>query len=183
MLDQIERLWGRLSHTVGRGIINLVDDSGPIQTTQLQIHGGSGQPGPSMIRDGVSTLHTFGVSSVPPIGSEAAMLSMAGDPSNTVVVATGHRESRPRNMKPGQSQFYDQSGSSFLFTNDHNAKIVATGTIAINGGTLTVIGTGSITLAVGGNNVIIDSAGIHVHGTLTVDGGPIINNGVTVAVP
>lgn len=39
------------------------------------------------------------------------------------------------------------------------------------------------TLTYGGNKLVINSGGITITGTLTVDGGPIINNGTTVIVP
>jgi phage gp45-like len=160
MFDQVERLWARLTHTVGRAVVNLVDDSGPIQTAQLQFHGVPGQPGPSMIRDKVSVLHTFGISTVPPVGSEVTTLSMRGDPSNSVVVATGHRESRPRNLKPGQAVLYDEAGTTVKLTNDGKLAITCTGTLTITAVEVHVVGKITATGDITANTISLEH---HIH--------------------
>jgi phage baseplate assembly protein V len=113
-----------------------------------------------------------------PAGSEAATLSLNGDPGNTVVVATGHRASRPRNLKPGQSTLYDQSGSSILLTNDHNAKIAATGTIEVDGDIIKIAGSHDIKLA-----GTVDIAGpVNITGAVHITGSLVLN-GVTMVAP
>lgn len=161
MLGALERMYSRVQHALGRGVITLVDDTGPIQVAQIRSN-------PLSLWDQIPILYHFGFSASPPLGSEVTHSSINGDPMSATVVATGHRASRPKNLQPGQSVLYDQAGTTVKLTNDHKLAIAATGTI---------------TLSVGGNNIVLDSGGIHIHGTLSVDGGPIINNGTTVAVP
>lgn len=163
MLGSLERIYGRVRQAISCGIIVLIDDAGPIQVAQVQRFG-------SMVRDKVPMLFHFGFSASPPIGSEVAVSSIAGDPMSSMVVATGHRASRPKNLQPGQSTVYDQAGSALKFTNDHNAAIAATGTIAMNGGTIAMTGTVDIT------------GPVNITGVVRITGSLVVN-GVTVAVP
>lgn len=161
MLGTLERIYGRVRSALGCGVVVMIDDSGPIQLMQIQRFG-------SMVRDRVPVLFHFGLSASPPIGSEVALSSIAGDPMSAMVVATGHRTSRPKNLAPGQVTLYDQAGSSITLTNDGNATIRCAGTLTMQLAQLHVVGDivadGAITAGHGGSDQVTVQHHTHAHG-------------------
>ena len=97
------RLWRRLQGIVGRGTGQLVDDIGVLQRVQVQLS-------PLEIRDNTLRLGEFGLASNPPPGFTAALVFMAGDRSNGVIVGTEHPIYRLRNLPIGASALYDSLG-------------------------------------------------------------------------
>ena len=164
---QIERLYRRVLFVFGLGKINLVDDSGPIQTAQATI-------GFEMTIDGVPMMYPFGFSSNPPIGSDFAYGMIGGDPSKM----TGHSTSKPdvryKNLVAGGAVMYDSRGR-FIVMTENEILVFGNGSpIRIEGNTI-ISGnlnvTGDITDRSGTNNVtakqLRDKYNAHVHTSAT----------------
>lgn len=163
MLATLERMYARLHHAIGCGIVTLIDDTGPVQTAQVQIN-------TLALRSKATVLSMFGFSCNPPINAEVAFLASGGDPMSSVVIATGHRPSRPKNLTTGQVTIYDLSGSSITLTNDGNATVklsgspgtlTFTGNIAVTGN---ITATGSIVAGQGGSDQVGLQTHTHAHG-------------------
>ena len=99
----IARLWRRLQSIVGRGRTHVVDDTGVVQTLQVQV-------GAIEILDKVPRVGEYGFASNPPPQSHGVVLFIAGDRSNGVVIATNHQASRLKNLAPGESAIFDDQG-------------------------------------------------------------------------
>lgn len=109
----LKRLAQRLLQVVGVAHLRVVDDSGDQQTAQLQIMAG-GPEGIEEIIDKTPRLGAYGFAYCPPDGSEAIVLFVGGRRSAGVIVATGHRATRPKGLKPGEAMLYNGLTGDFV---------------------------------------------------------------------
>jgi phage gp45-like len=127
------------------------DDSGAVQTTQMQLD-------PLSTREAVPMLFHYGFGSVPPVGSDYIVCYIDGDRSKAVAIASGNQGTRMTGMV-----------ASDAWLAGHGWSIVITGTgIAIKGnatlqGNIAVTGsltaTGAIIAGFGGG----DQVGLQTH--------------------
>jgi phage baseplate assembly protein V len=106
-----------LANLFGFGRIAVIDDSGPLQLVQF-VEGAIGDGMQDRVSDKVRRVTDFGFASSPPLGSEAIALRRAANRSHSVVFATSHRPSRPKNLKPGDAGIYDVRGAKVMLTAD-----------------------------------------------------------------
>jgi len=139
----------RVQMMVARCVLTLIDDSKGRQELQVSLLAGEAA-------DGVEHFQSYGYSSVPFPDSEGVYLSIGGDRNNGVVIATGDRRYRLKNLLPGEVALYDDQGQTIHLTRDG---------IVIDGGTsqlpIKIQNTSSVT---------IDSPTAHMTGNLMVDG-------------
>lgn len=102
MTDSISRLARRALLGLGLGRIKLVKDDGPVQMVQASLSDDE-------LID-LPRLTDFGFSSNPPIDSHILASFIAGVRAQGVVTSTGHPESRPKDLKPGESILYNFAG-------------------------------------------------------------------------
>ncbi|MBV8972849.1 MAG: phage baseplate assembly protein, partial [Sphingomonadaceae bacterium] len=107
----------RVAQMIGIGRIKVTDDSGPVQTVQID-QGAIAPDGTRRLLDTVHRLLDFGFASNPPVDSEALMVRMHGDRSWSIVVGTNHQPSRPRDLQPGNVMVYDVRGAHLKFSAD-----------------------------------------------------------------
>nr|DAS68712.1 MAG TPA: baseplate assembly protein V [Caudoviricetes sp.] len=93
-----------------RGVINLVNSSDNIQ--KVQVSGLADET----IAD-VEFMQQFGLTSVPPTGTQVVVIPVGGMTTHSVVVATENGSFRVKNLKGGEVAVYDQSGSSIVLRN------------------------------------------------------------------
>ena len=141
-----EGIWARLKNTIGRGRIATVLDGGNVQRVQVQA-------GADETIDGVPRLAEYGIASVPPAGSDAILLFLAGERSNGVVIATGNQKFRLKGLADGDVALYDSRGQ----------------TIVLSAGGMTVKAAGLPIVIENASSVSIDAPTI-VNGPLTVAG-------------
>ena len=155
-----------LANIFGLGRISLADDTDELQ--QLQItEKAYGTGFIDRILDKVRRLTEFGFTSVPPVDAEAVMMRFGADRGGSVVIATSHRPSRPRNLKPGDTAVYDVRGAILKFTD--------TGTILDCAGLPLVIQNAS--------KITLDSPEIDITGDLKVGGNIVLEtNGTSIDV-
>lgn len=115
----------RILNMIGLGSATLVDDTGDHQLVQVT-EGAIGTGYKPRIIDKVLRLSEFGFSSNPPLGSQVTMVRRNGERGASVIVATHHIPSRPKNLKPGDAILYDVRGAHVLLT-DAGIEIDAAG--------------------------------------------------------
>lgn len=137
MIESMQRLYQRVLHVIARGRITTGDDSGSVQVQQVQL-------GQKEVKDAIPRLAEFGLTSMPPVGSDVVVLFIGGDRSNGAIVATGHQASRPTGLKPGETMLYSQDGKYVYMTADggivveakgQDVSIIDAGTVTINAAT------------------------------------------------
>lgn len=91
-----------LARFVARGRILLVNDAGPVQLLQVKC-------GANDTRDNVQRLAEYGLQSNPPPNSDCTVISIGGDPTGSVVIATGHQSYRMQ-LAAGEVVLHDDKG-------------------------------------------------------------------------
>lgn len=134
---------------VGRGVVTAVDDSGPVQLMQVRASG-------LEVADRRVRPQEFGLTSNPPVGSDAALAAVSGDRSSTMVVGVNHQGSRPRGLRAGETKLYSQDGKYVYLTADGGIVVEAKGQdVVVNNannvtwnlsGKLTIVAPGGIDL-------------------------------------
>lgn len=109
MMGMAERLYSRLQMVVGRGRVTTSDDSGNVQTLQVRL-------GQDEVRDDTPRLAEYGLTSVPPVGTDAIVIFIGGDRSTGVAVATGNQAARPKGLAVGEVAIYDDQGQMVHIT-------------------------------------------------------------------
>lgn len=111
MTDGFVKLYRRIAMMVGIGrTTGVADDAGTTQKLQYK--------SPFDVRGDTLRMTEFGFSSGLPAGSDVLILSLGGDRSNQVIVATNHGSTRYGNLKPGETVIYDAKGKSILLGED-----------------------------------------------------------------
>lgn len=137
MMDAIERLWRRVQLLVGRGRIGAVDDSSSVQVLQVRL-------GADETKDDLPRIAEYGLTSNPPLGTDALVIFLGGERTNGVVVGTNNQAARLTGLAPGEVALYDNLGRFVLLKADG---IHVQG----NASPVTVVTTSDITATAGGN--------------------------------
>ncbi|CAB3783319.1 hypothetical protein LMG28688_01623 [Paraburkholderia caffeinitolerans] len=181
--DVLSRTVRRLLNLIGRARVNLVDDSGPVQMVQVTVN-------ELETIDRVPRVQEFGFASVPPKGSDVALIFIGGDRGNGAIVGSNHQASRQRGLKYGESMIYTEDGKRIYLTASGGIEIDANGqpvtinnstTVTINASTGVVMNTpllqvsgdildnyGTNTRTVAGMRQV---ANMHTHKVVNVQGG------------
>lgn len=113
MRNLTKRLQNKIQNTLSdmrfafRGVLNLVKSADTIQ--KVQVSGLSGET----LQD-VEFMQQFGLTSVPPTGTQVVVLPMGGKTTHSIVIATENGSFRVKNLKGGEVAVYDQSGSTII---------------------------------------------------------------------
>jgi len=94
----------RLFMLAGRALLMAINDDEKIQQVQLQALAGESL-------DKVQRFQEFGFTSVPPVGTEAVILSLGGSRNNSIVIATENRNVRMKNLQSGETAIYTDDGT------------------------------------------------------------------------
>lgn len=129
----INKLFLRILMMVGVGRVGKVNDDGVVQEMQIRL-------GHEEIKDNTPRMAEFGFASNPPLGTDCLALFAKGDRSTGAVIATNHKESRPRNLVSGETQIYDLWGKHMHFTKDGGIIIDAKNTaVTVRNATIVTI--------------------------------------------
>ncbi len=90
-----------------RGTLNLVKSADNIQKAQV-----SGLAEETL--QDVELMQQFGLTSVPPAGTQVVVLPMGGETTHSIVIATENGSFRVKNLKSGETAVYDESGSTII---------------------------------------------------------------------
>ncbi|HZR34766.1 MAG TPA: phage baseplate assembly protein [Nevskia sp.] len=103
-MSLVDRIRFLVRYLVGRGRIQLVDDSGNTQRVQVVF-------GP-FETETLRRIAEFGLASNPPAGTDGIALFIDGDRTDGVVIGTNNQALRPKNLQPGEVMVYDGNGQS-----------------------------------------------------------------------
>ncbi len=112
----IRPLLRRVMLMVARVAITSVNDSGPMQT--VQVNGLSGE------RLRTPRIRHFGFSSNPPVGSQGIAVFLGGLRSNGIMLGEEDPTTRPQNLLPGEVMVYSSDGSFLHFKNGKLGELV-----------------------------------------------------------
>jgi phage gp45-like len=175
--SSIERLYHRVLAVIGRGKIQLVNDTGPIQTMQIVLN----------LRetlDGCPRLAEYGFSSFPQDGASAVLAFMGGDRNNGVVIATGDTRYRVT-LQKGECVIHDDQQQVVHIA--HGGIVVDTGPtgnpITLNtSGSVNINASGSVNVNATGNAVIATGGTVQLGAAggkkIALDGDPVVGGKV-----
>lgn len=173
MSDQTGSIWNRVVTAIRWGSISSVNESGPVQKTQITFND-------IETRDNISSISLFGFASSPLKGASVAVLAQSGYMGNGLVIGTHDPRYRPTGMNGGESKQYDALGQFVYLSSDgtitisaqHKVKIVCDTEVDITAPTVNITATSAV-------NIV--SPQVNVQGTLAVTGEITINDVVVVA--
>lgn len=102
------------------GRARLTDDSGLVQKAQVWVND-------LETISNLQRLAEFGFTSSPPVDSDVMAVFVGGDRANGVIVATGHKASRPTGLKSGETMLYSLDGKQIYLTAGGGIKVNANG--------------------------------------------------------
>lgn len=111
LAGSLRRLTMRVNALISRSVINLVNDSLETQRLQLTILADEVVPD-------VEHLEPYGMSFVPPVGSDALALGVKGMRSHTVAICAHAHGERPTGNPPRTGGLY-QSGAFLVFLDEN----------------------------------------------------------------
>lgn len=175
MIDELRAIGRRVRHMVARGKVLLVDDTGPIQTMQVDL-GPIDSNGQSLgIRDRLYHAKQFGFASNPPAGSDVIVLHVAGDRSNGVAIGTNHQGYRLKSLGGGETAIHDQWGNVVRLT-AAGAQITHTARVTITAPSIVINGAVTVSGSIAATGAIISGGSIAATGA-------ILSAGTVLAVP
>lgn len=101
----------RVRLMVDRAVVRIVTDSLGRQNLQVQTLANE-------TNDSVERFQNYGMSSVPPPGSEAIVVAVGGRRSGMVAIAVEDKKSRPRGLDPGDVCVYHSEGHTITLKQD-----------------------------------------------------------------
>ncbi len=121
-----------------RGTLARVNDKSGLQTMQVTRLEGE-------TFDDCERIGQYGLTSVPPSGSEVLIGQVGSNADHTVILGVDD-SSRPHPLTDGQTCLYDKSGTQILLNGDGSISITCAGGVTINGnlsisGNVTIGGT------------------------------------------
>lgn len=151
MRGLIEGLARRISFLITKTLLVSLDDSGAIQKLVLDAL-------KDERRSNVDRFQEFGFSSNPPAGAEVIMLSLGGSRSHNVAIASEHRESRPKNLSPGEAMIYNEAGDYVKLKADGTIEIKCSTKVRIDSPLVEMTGNLSVTGSISGASAVITGA-------------------------
>ena len=157
----LERVARRVLLSFARALVTTVNDAGGVQMMQVKLNA-------LETRDNTPRPMEFGLTSNPPVNSDAFVVFLGGDRSNGVVLGTVHQPSRPKGLAPGETMLYSQDGKYVYLTASGGIVVEAKGqAVTVNDATKVTINAATEVdmntplLKVSGD--IIDNAGTNSH--------------------
>lgn len=174
----IAPLQRRVMMTVGRAVLRAIDDSGSRQTAQIEALRGE-------VRDAVERMQQYGFTSVPLPGADGAVVFVAGNREQGIIVATEDRRYRLTGLEGGEVAIYDDQGQKVHLTRDGivvetsldltatigGAAAVTAASVSVTAPTVTITGDLSVTGTITGTVDVVGggkSLKTHVHGGVAV---------------
>jgi len=126
MKDLIKKLVNRVELLVGKALIKAVKDNDEIQL--VKISGLAGE-----VQDDVERLQAYGLTTNPPIDSEAVVVYLNGNRDHGVVIMTDSGQYRLKPLATGEVALYSQHGQVLLLKDDGNIQAIMNTFLVGNG--------------------------------------------------
>jgi len=104
---ELAQIMRRLDMMVARGASTGISDGGGMQTMQADMLEGEAI-------DELERFQSFGISSVPPAGSDVLAVFIGGNRDQGVVLAINDRGSRPTGLQAGETMIYNAAEVTIL---------------------------------------------------------------------
>lgn len=154
-------LYRQLKMLLGIGYVTAMSDSGVIQTLQYKTQ--------LDVRSDTPRMAEFGFSSAPPVGSDVVVLSLGGDRSSQVIIATNHKSYRHTGLSAGETVIYNQTGMYVKLTADGIA-------VEAKGQPVTVTNATKVTINAT-DSVVMNTPTLQVNGDVLATGNITDNSG------
>lgn len=115
MSEILSRTANRIKAAIGKSLIDAAADDNEIQLVKISGMDNETQPD-------IERIQEYGMTSNPPIGSEAVVLYLGGNHDHGIVVKTDSGEFRIQSLKSGEVCVYSKFGQKILL--DDNGEIV-----------------------------------------------------------
>lgn len=144
LVDVVQQLMGPLSRRVslllGRGVVELSDDTHGLQVLQASLL-------PREVRGQLERFQQYGFSSRPKKGAECLVVFLGGNRDHGIVVAVDDRRDRERGLAEGDSCLWAPGGARVFVRANGDVEIVSPSKVKLTVSRAEVSGE----LAVGGN--------------------------------
>jgi len=133
-------IYDRIQSLVALATTEKADDSTQLQTVKIKAD-------EDELAEGVVRLQNWGLSSVPPTGSEAVVLYEGGRRDSPVVVAVDNATNRKKDLAEGDVTVYDDK-DNFILLENGKITVNANGDVEIAADSIRLGGTGAKKLVV-----------------------------------
>ena len=120
MIEDIKRIIAPISRRVllmiSRCRLNIIDDSSKTQSAQAELYDAE-------VHDDAQVWQQFGLTSVPPNGSEGIALFLGGERRTPLIIATENKELRIKNLKSGEVALYSSCGDTITLKSDNSIAV------------------------------------------------------------
>ena len=115
----IDQLVGDMRSTIVRGVVRAVNDSGQVQTVDVETADG-------FVRAGIEVMQVFGHAGSPPsAGIGCILLAIGGDPGNYVALPLASPAVRFGGQPAGDSTLYAADGSRVAVHSNGTIEVLA----------------------------------------------------------
>ena len=153
----LQPLVNRVRLGLGKGVLHLVSDSGPVQTVQAGFL-------PGETRDGMERPQDYGFSSHPLAGMQAFAGFFGGDRSNGFIIAMCDRQYRVK-LAQGEVVVYDDLGQKVHLTRTGIIAETPLDVSVIAGGDASVTAGGDASVTAGGDASVTAGQKLRLHAT------------------
>ena len=135
----VEPIRRRVMMSIGRAVLRAIDDAGSRQTAQAEVTRGE-------VRDAIERMQEYGFTSVPHPGADAAIVFVAGNREQGIIIAVEDRRYRLTGLAAGEVALYDDLDQRVHLTRDGIVVDTPLDLSATVGGTATIEAATSIQL-------------------------------------
>ena len=149
MERRVSELTMELRGAAMRGLVQSIDDSGPMQTVTVITHDG-------MIRAGIEVYQPFGLATAAvAVGSVVQLAAIGADPGDLIALPPTTPGLRFGNLAAGEVVLYDATGDRVALK---------------QGGEIDILAATMINLTAAGVSIVLTSTGVAITGNVTITG-------------
>lgn len=134
-----ESLRGKIQLMIGRAILSVVNDAGPVQTVQAQMLADE-------VQDDVERIQQYGFSSAPLSGAEGVVVFVGGNRDHGLLIACDDRRYRKRGLQPGEVALYTDEGDQIVLSRGRVIKVTAGAALEVNAPVVTLAASSKVRL-------------------------------------
>lgn len=134
-----ESMRGKIQLMIGRAILSVVNDAGPVQTVQAQMLADE-------VQDDVERIQQYGFSSAPLPGAEGVVVFVGGNRDHGLLIACDDRRYRKRGLQPGEVALYTDEGDQIVLSRGRVIKVTAGAALEVNAPVVTLTASSKVRL-------------------------------------